>query len=106
VRCTARTISESHPLALHDALPIYATEKLYDRLLPWINGLPHHGLYVDNDEALQHCCQRCGSTALTKRGFAYTNLGRYTRYRCKRSEEHTSELQSRENLVCRLPLEK
>src|SRR5690606_41667787 len=24
----------------------------------------------------------------------------------KRSEEHTSELQSRENLVCRLPLEK
>src|SRR5207302_3659629 len=25
---------------------------------------------------------------------------------CKRSEEHTSELQSRENLVCRLLLEK
>src|SRR5690606_40519659 len=25
---------------------------------------------------------------------------------CLRSEEHTSELQSRENLVCRLPLEK
>src|SRR5690606_42076634 len=28
-----------------------------------------------------------------------------TRY-CRRSEEHTSELQSRENLVCRLLLEK
>src|SRR5690606_40575533 len=26
--------------------------------------------------------------------------------RCQRSEEHTSELQSRENLVCRLLLEK
>src|SRR5690606_41994977 len=26
--------------------------------------------------------------------------------RCERSEEHTSELQSRENLVCRLLLEK
>src|SRR5690606_41862774 len=26
--------------------------------------------------------------------------------RCRRSEEHTSELQSRENLVCRLLLEK
>src|SRR5690606_41814397 len=28
------------------------------------------------------------------------------RYGCPRSEEHTSELQSRENLVCRLLLEK
>src|SRR5690606_40621114 len=27
-------------------------------------------------------------------------------FRCQRSEEHTSELQSRENLVCRLLLEK
>lgn len=70
-------------LRAYNEQDVYATEKLYDRLLPWINGLPHHGLYVDNDEALQHCCQRCGSTALTKRGFAYTNLGRYTRYRCK-----------------------
>src|SRR5690606_39731522 len=28
------------------------------------------------------------------------------RFVCRRSEEHTSELQSRENLVCRLLLEK
>src|SRR5438874_6402756 len=27
-------------------------------------------------------------------------------FRCARSEEHTSELQSRRDLVCRLPLEK
>src|SRR5436309_11295304 len=36
---------------------------------------------------------------LTNNGFDVVNLG-------KRSEEHTSELQSRENLVCRLLLEK
>src|SRR5690606_41016001 len=30
----------------------------------------------------------------------------YWKSRCTRSEEHTSELQSRENLVCRLLLEK
>src|SRR5690606_40464219 len=30
----------------------------------------------------------------------------FERYRWSRSEEHTSELQSRENLVCRLLLEK
>src|SRR5215475_15235354 len=51
--------------------------------------------------------------------FPYTTLFRSTaarsrcsprcaacRPRCGRSEEHTSELQSRENLVCRLLLEK
>src|SRR5436309_5442813 len=32
--------------------------------------------------------------------------GRWRRHRRRRSEEHTSELQSRENLVCRLLLEK
>src|SRR5215475_13755684 len=52
--------------------------------------------------------------------FPYTTLFRSAVYRCRqpniardlfdlvhgRSEEHTSELQSRENLVCRLLLEK
>src|SRR5690606_39281772 len=32
--------------------------------------------------------------------------GKYNYCYCTRSEEHTSELQSRENLVCRLLLEK
>src|SRR5690606_42096324 len=36
--------------------------------------------------------------------FIYYNAGSITRV--NRSEEHTSELQSRENLVCRLLLEK
>src|SRR6266700_7329041 len=40
---------------------------------------------------------RCGRAALPRR------RGRSP---CPRSEEHTSELQSRENLVCRLLLEK
>src|SRR5690606_41510276 len=35
-----------------------------------------------------------------------TRGGRSTKPRASRSEEHTSELQSRENLVCRLLLEK
>src|SRR5690606_41284517 len=33
-------------------------------------------------------------------------LGAYAEYTVVRSEEHTSELQSRENLVCRLLLDK
>src|SRR3989475_6142137 len=38
--------------------------------------------------------------------FAHLRLERRGRLRCGRSEEHTSELQSQSNLVCRLLLEK
>src|SRR2546430_15153744 len=39
-------------------------------------------------------------------GRACSVKGRYRERRCRRSEEHTSELQSQSNLVCRLLLEK
>src|SRR5207302_10871256 len=41
-----------------------------------------------------------------RRRFSLYDLLRTQLGRALRSEEHTSELQSRENLVCRLPLEK
>src|SRR5690625_481055 len=48
-------------------------------------------------------------TAIDVRGFAtkfYTREGNYDSLALSRSEEHTSELQSRGHLVCRLLLEK
>src|SRR5690606_41456075 len=46
----------------------------------------------------------CLSTSIP---FSSLSFDRISSVRCKnRSEEHTSELQSRENLVCRLLLEK
>src|SRR5436309_9616539 len=48
--------------------------------------------------------QHLGS-ALYESGFAAISLASYPAFAI-RSEEHTSELQSRENLVCRLLLEK
>lgn len=57
---------------------VVQTELLYDRMLPWIPGHPHMGLYEDE----VHACQRCGSTNLTKQGFAYTLTGKYQQYRC------------------------
>src|SRR5690606_40097327 len=44
--------------------------------------------------------------AYNVRGAAYGRAGRYKEAYIIRSEEHTSELQSRENLVCSLLLEK
>src|SRR2546422_8391827 len=48
-------------------------------------------------ERFWRCCVRLGSSSITRRSMSG---GR------KRSEEHTSELQSRLHLVCRLLLEK
>src|SRR5947209_13541062 len=92
--------SEISALSLHDALPIfrldgheYAVEEILDQ---WYG--PQDAIYkVRADDGNLYILRREASTpegAWHPRGL------------CKRSEEHTSELQSRQYLVCRLLLEK
>src|SRR5438445_12638723 len=69
--------TEIYTLSLHDALPIY---HLNDRR------------HCRRKHSAGYCSRRCLPKSLK-------DLGR-------RSEEHTSELQSRQYLVCRLLLEK
>src|SRR5262249_61867220 len=79
---------EIYTLSLHDALPIS----------------PH---IPARSSRVNSSCRECGATSTT------AVLGRSTftcagsaRSSVRRSEEHTSELQSLTNLVCRLLLEK
>src|SRR5256884_6205731 len=75
--------TEIYTLSLHDALPICFDQR------------EQHGFYfIDAEEG------RWNS------GRQENNLGYRPRYKEGRSEEHTSELQSRLHLVCRLLLEK
>src|SRR2546427_1217896 len=53
------------------------------------------------EKFLQH-----GRLVVSTRGRVKGQSARFTASRKKRSEEHTSELQSQSNLVCRLLLEK
>ena len=62
---------------IHD---VKLTERLYKRLLPWIAGHPHVGLYGDTTEAV---CGNCGSTDLRRQGYAYTSLGKFIQRQCK-----------------------
>src|SRR2546427_1978968 len=86
--------TEIYTLSLHDALPIW-------------RGLCHQ-------PARQHHRDRTGGTrragraaaSCAARGSASAHRVRRQRGRWPRSEEHTSELQSQSNLVCRLLLEK
>src|SRR3712207_7584653 len=72
--------TEIYTLSLHDALPIWAVHELTS-LAPHSTG----------SARTRHQCQLRGGDRL------HAGL---------RSEEHTSELQSRQYLVCRLLLEK
>src|SRR5690606_41076105 len=95
--CIAPASSEVSPLSLHDALPIYAlgvVEPVHaeddpvrvTEVASQLLGAPDHGGIAAEHLHLVHIDR--------------------DREAAGRSEEHTSELQSRENLVCRLLLEK
>lgn len=80
--CMAGKPSAWRKMRAYNIQDVLLTEKLYERLLPWIDNHPHVGLYgghsFDSD-----VCQRCGSDDLVRRGHAYTNLGRYRKYQCR-----------------------
>src|SRR5690606_41897072 len=95
---TDTTRTEISTLSLHDALPIFP--QLVAEHFARANGLLRGRSLVETDAADTAQLPR-GALQGHAEGFAQRAdvvLGR--------SEEHTSELQSRENLVCRLLLEK
>src|SRR5690606_39455455 len=98
--CHVKAITWLYTLSLHDALPISksASAATCTRAFPsWCCGRRRCA------SAARTSC-RCSSRAWAR---ASTSSPPTSSKRCwSRSEEHTSELQSRENLVCRLLLEK
>src|SRR3712207_6990388 len=79
--------TEIYTLSLHDALPILS--EILDEVFRFMRN---HRVSLPSQLVI------LGKTMITLEG---TSRGLY-----KRSEEHTSELQSRQYLVCRLLLEK
>src|SRR2546430_12646375 len=73
--------TEIYTLSLHDALPIWLRNELC--------LFPHDHRRADRSGVVKRLSHSLGQTNATMR-----------------SEEHTSELQSQSNLVCRLLLEK
>src|SRR3712207_8508147 len=83
--------TEIYTLSLHDALPIFLISlKTGFRILPY--GKRYFG----------YCRTDIRIAAVS---FYFNRVSAFFRVR-SRSEEHTSELQSRQYLVCRLLLEK
>src|SRR5690606_40521604 len=94
--------AQTYTLSLHDALPISAEQN--GALVVFPGNV--YGLGADFSKPLNEECTRDAVTPKGQlRNQVEARLERAAR-RGARSEEHTSELQSRENLVCRLLLEK
>src|SRR5690606_42050402 len=85
-----------HTLSLHDALPIFGQLRIPAdaKLVKKISGERRREYGSSRDLKI---CSVAGDVI----GFKPENF-----VLSERSEEHTSELQSRENIVCRLLLEK
>src|SRR5690606_41733703 len=99
-------LSDIYPLSLHDALPIlegmgaaYLPLPLDATLAVRAGGSAALGEYPFQEAAF------LGGSG-TLRGTPRQRFAGERAVYAGRSEEHTSELQSRENLVCRLLLEK
>src|SRR5205807_9002928 len=90
---SAPATTEIYTLSLHDALPIYR------RALA--SPAPAHGRSADRAPGMHRA--RAGPGARLGRA---ARTHRHCERLRRRSEEHTSELQSPCNLVCRLLLEK
>src|SRR5690606_41331497 len=94
------------PLSLHDALPIYILQLArQDHVVP----TQDHTAPAQAGQLLEVRIVHPGQEQVIRalgRQTMLDNVRLYQSVQLLRSEEHTSELQSRENLVCRLLLEK
>src|SRR5690606_41365837 len=94
----ATATADCSPLPLHDALPISRLRRVKDPDAELARARREAA------EALEEAQARLAEAEETRD--AHETRVREAAERHARSEEHTSELQSRENLVCRLLLEK
>src|SRR5207249_9220374 len=96
--------TELYPLSLHDALPISGAQRVERQQADARRAVDHAPVV-----RLPHRVQRLKQPILATGSAGEDLLERRqldVRRREVRSEEHTSELQSRFDLVCRLLLEK
>src|SRR5947209_10537605 len=90
----AALITELYILSLHDALPIFGS---VDRRV--VLGVSGHVIPIPEAVVIEQLSPRDDrADGHAERGLRAVHV--------RRSEEHTSELQSRQYLVCRLLLEK
>src|SRR5690606_41944531 len=104
--CTVPSFTWFYTLSLHDALPIFTLVELAPRLCARVVP-PVLSDYLKRVHERHGVEIRLGTATPPDADTIVVGVGVVPNVElAERSEEHTSELQSRENLVCRLLLEK
>ena len=63
----------------YNRLDVMTLEDVYLKMRPWIRNHPNVGVFTEGED---HVCPKCGGKHLQRRGFYYTNVQKYQRFRC------------------------
>lgn len=88
-QCLAGNKEAWNEMEKYNKLDVLSTEELADKLLPWDSRI-NFNLYSDG--IVTRCT--CGSTDFRKRGFFFTNVGKFQRYRCLACGAETRDRES------------
>ena len=77
VKCMANDPDAWAKMEEYNRHDVVLLERLYHKLRPWIKGHLNHALFKGHPR-----CPNCGHEKYQKRGYAYTNAGKYQRYQC------------------------
>lgn len=77
-RCLNDEVEAFEEMVEYNIQDVLLLEEVYKRMRPWIPNHPN----VANIESKEFACPKCGSENLQRRGFSYTQAGKYQRYQC------------------------
>jgi hypothetical protein len=77
-RCMADDPAAWREMEKYNRRDVVLLEELYDMLQAWIVHHPNVSLFDSGNG-----CPACGGMSLVKRGFAYTQTGKFQQYRCE-----------------------
>jgi hypothetical protein len=81
-RCMGGDEAAQRKMLRYNRQDVKVTAQLFDRLIPWIDGLNLPLYSDDDDEDAAPRCLKCGGDNLHSRGWAYATTYRYKRFRC------------------------
>lgn len=78
--CLVQNDEAWEEMKLYNIVDTLAVREVYKIMRPWIRNHANMAVF---EEAEGMICPKCGSHHLQRRGFAYTNVGKYQRFVCK-----------------------
>lgn len=65
------------------------TEKLYDRIRPWITNHPHVGMWIDGGDTDLYVCANCGHQVKATGNKVHANVQQYDHFLCPSCGAHS-----------------